>query len=176
MIAKLTGKVSDQFVNYLIIEVGGVGYKVEGSFPLFDASGQTTLFIHTHVRENEIRLFGFMDFQQLQLFEELLTVSGVGPKIALVLINNLGISTIVNAIQTAKPESLKSPGVGLKTAQRIVIDLKSKVDIFKVKADPQLEIKRAKEAELEQVLLDLGYNKFEISKAIADLDIDNTDM
>ncbi len=176
MIARLTGILAEQLPGFAIIDVNGVGYKVEGSFPSLKPLQEITLYIHTHVRENELRLFGFTGLQQLSLFEELLGVSGVGPKTALAMINNLGQEKIVSAISGGKPALLKTPGVGGKTAERVVLELKNKIAGLGIKADAATESENSTEQELVQALLDFGYGRAEVSTAIKGLDFDKSDL
>jgi Holliday junction DNA helicase RuvA len=176
MIARLTGILAEQLPGYAIVDVNGVGYKVEGSFGSLKPSETITLYIHTHVRENELRLFGFTTLLQLSLFEELLGVSGVGPKTAVAMINNLGLEKIVSAISGGKPSLLKTPGVGGKTAERVVLELKSKIANLGIKADPASFSESSTEQELVQALLDFGYGRAEVSAAVKGLDFDKTDL
>ena len=172
MIAKLKGTINEVFPGFTIVDVNGVGYKVEGYSALDkDKNQQIELYIYTHVREQEIRLFGFNTREELVLFEQLLGVSGVGPKAAIVLVTTLGIDTIISAIANAKPELLRVPGVGGKTGEKIVIELKNK--IAKLGFKTKLNISESdlqKENEVTGALSALGYNQKEITAALAEID------
>ncbi|HEC65330.1 MAG TPA: Holliday junction branch migration protein RuvA [bacterium] len=130
MIGYISGKVKIIIGASTIVDVDGVGYKLEiaGIEPM--EGNEIELFVHTHVREQELRLFGFKTSDELEIFERLLSVSGVGPKVALALISELGVNEIVNAVKLEKPEELKVTGVGIKTAEKIVVELKDKFDLL----------------------------------------------
>lgn len=131
MYAKLIGKVSDVFSDYSIVEVNGVGYKVEGITEFLEGE-EVSIYTYTHVREQELRLFGFRTKQELVLFEKLLDVQGVGPKIAIKIINLIPLEIAVNAIITEDYSALKVPGLGEKLAKKIILDIRNKVkDAFK---------------------------------------------
>lgn len=130
MIGFLKGTVKIFTRSGLVIETpSGVGYEIEA--PLSGASvigSEIELWIHTHVRENELKLFGFETLKQKSLFEKLLTVSGVGPKTAHLVVSNLDINDIYNAILLGEVKTLtKVSGVGKKVAERIILELKEKI-------------------------------------------------
>jgi holliday junction DNA helicase RuvA len=129
MIGFLKGKVINTGKNNLTILTGdSVGYKVNiPSSIKFLIDQDASLYIHTLVKENEISLWGFEDEKELNLFELLISVSGVGAKTANILIESKGFDNIVNSIVSGNSDSLKVTGVGPKTAQKIIIDLKSKI-------------------------------------------------
>jgi Holliday junction DNA helicase RuvA len=130
MIGHLKGEVIFKEVNYIIIDVNGVGYKVLGSRDVLAKahnSSSLELFIYTHVREDNISLFGFLEAQDLKLFENLIGVSGVGPKTAMNIFSIGDRSQIVSAIVAADISFFKSvPRLGQKNAQKIIIELKNK--------------------------------------------------
>jgi Holliday junction DNA helicase RuvA len=126
MYAKLTGKIVDILSEYVIVDVNGVGYRVEGIDAAIE-NEQVSLYIYTHVREQEIRLFGFRTKDALAVFEMLLDVQGVGPKSAVKLVSLLGVETIVHAIINDDSLALKVPGLGDKLSKKIIIDLKNKI-------------------------------------------------
>lgn len=127
MISYISGKVKFIADNYVIVDVSGVGYKVEVGKISYREEDPVEFFVYTHVREQELRLFGFETSEELSFFEKLITVSGVGPKTALVLLTELGVGGIVEAIKLNNPKGLKISGVGAKTAEKIIVDLKDKV-------------------------------------------------
>jgi Holliday junction DNA helicase RuvA len=173
MYASLSGTVKDIFSQFLIIDVNGVGYRVEG---LENAGllvgNKADVYVFTHVREQEIRLFGFKTRDELTVFENLLTVNGIGPRSAIALLNNLGISTILNAIKENKPQNLKSSGVGLKTAEKIVLELKSKLERINVKANEQSIQESTLHDETIQTLIGLGYSNEEAMGAVKNIKVD----
>jgi len=128
MIAYIKGKVVHRGGNYLIVETGGVGYKVFAGTDLVSKSGQVELFIYHTVREDASDLYGFESANDLDIFELLLTVSGVGPKAALNILSNLGRDKIISAITRGDTGLFKSvSGIGNKVAAKIIVELKSKI-------------------------------------------------
>jgi holliday junction DNA helicase RuvA len=133
MIAHLRGRLLSKTPNQAIVECNGVGYDVVISVATFSelpAEGaEAALFIHTHVREDQIALFGFADTQEKRLFERLLTISGIGPKLAITVLSGISSDRLVAAIRGGDHATLtKIPGIGKKTAERVVLELKDKLD------------------------------------------------
>ncbi len=134
MIDMLTGQVAVVADSYVVIAVGGVGLRVH--IPrtvreIVDGRGQTlTLYTHLVVREDALTLYGFGDPDERALFETLLTVSGVGPRLALAIISTLSVAQLQNAVAREEPEVLtRVPGIGKKLAQRLALELKDKLAI-----------------------------------------------
>ena len=134
MIDMLTGQVAVVANSYVVIAVGGVGLRVH--IPrtvreIVDGRGQTlTLYTHLVVREDALTLYGFGDPDERALFETLLTVSGVGPRLALAIISTLSVAQLQNAVAREEPEVLtRVPGIGKKLAQRLALELKDKLAI-----------------------------------------------
>lgn len=134
MIALLTGSIVDQSLNHIIVGVGGVGYSVhvpigtQGKLKP-DKNKQVTIHIHTHVREDALMLYGFASREVKTVFEKLTSVSGVGAKMALAVLSTMDPSELVVAIESNDVSALtKVSGVGKKTAQRLILELKSKLD------------------------------------------------
>ncbi len=168
MYAKLKGTVEDIFQDFIILDVNGVGYKVEVIHKGFLVGQEIELYIHTHVRESEIRLFGLAERNQYLLFTDLIDVSGVGPKVALAILSQLSNDEILTAISSKDVNSLKVKGVGNKTAQRLVIDLSSKIDKYQW-ANNGTTTPSFSEEFLDQTkdaLKELGFGTTEISKII----------
>lgn len=133
MIAFLRGKLLEKHPNQAIVETGGVGYDVTIPISTFsalpDAGSQVALRIYTHVREDAIALFGFLTQQEKALFEKLISVSGIGPSLAVKVLSGLDTPAIIDAIRSGHIEHLvRIPGVGKKTAERMVLELKDKLD------------------------------------------------
>jgi Holliday junction DNA helicase RuvA len=135
MIAHLRGTVLEKHPNQVIVDVGGVGYDVTipvsaySSLP--DAGKEVRLHIHTHVREDALVLFGFVSFADKALFEKLITVSGIGPKLAITALGGLTAPDLAAAIKSGSLETLtRVPGVGKKTAERLVLELRDKLDLL----------------------------------------------
>jgi Holliday junction DNA helicase RuvA len=132
MIARLSGSLAFAEGNVLIVDVGGVGYKVTVPFGVLGEIGgvgcAVTLFTHTYVREDEISLYGFASHEQLKAFEILIGVSGIGPKVALAVLSSMDVGSLAHAVTIGDTRLLvKAPGLGIKTAQRIVLELRDKL-------------------------------------------------
>ncbi len=135
MIAHLRGTVLEKHPNQVIVEVGGVGYDViipvstYSSLP--EVGAEVRLHIHTHVREESFQLFGFVDRNDRTLFEKLITVSGIGPKLAVNAMGGLTSAELAGAIRGGEVAKLTTlPGVGKKTAERLVLELRDKLDLL----------------------------------------------
>ncbi len=133
MIAHLTGTLSDKQLQRIVIDVGGVGYDVNVPLSTFygigDIGSQVSLRIHTHVTDDAIRLFGFATPLEQQLFEWLISISRIGPKVALSVLSGIEPADLVKAIRASDLGRLTSiPGVGRKNAERLVIELKDRVN------------------------------------------------
>jgi Holliday junction DNA helicase RuvA len=170
MIAHLRGKLIYKQPGQAIIEAGGVGYDVTISIPTFTAlpvaGAEASLHIYTQVSEDQIALFGFQDREEKRLFEKLITVSGVGPKLAIKMLSGLSPERTVQAIRGQDHAQLtRIPGVGKKLAERLVVELKDKLDDFAVAPIPAA----AKGPAVEDVLsalVNLGYQRPAADKAI----------
>jgi Holliday junction DNA helicase RuvA len=133
MIAFLRGKLLEKHPNQIIVETGGVGYDVVIPISTFstlpDAGTEVALRIHTHVREDALALFGFLTTEERALFEKLISVSGIGPTLAIKVLSGLATSSLADAIRGGHIEQLvRIPGVGKKTAERMVLELKDKLE------------------------------------------------
>ena len=133
MIASLTGRLAFKAPTHLILDVHGVGYEVliplSTYYGLPNLSESTSLSVHTHVREDAIQLFGFLTSQEKDAFVLLTSVSGIGPKLALSILSALPVPALVSAIQSGDVEKLTTiPGIGTKSAGRLVLELKDKVE------------------------------------------------
>ncbi len=127
--------------NRAIIECGGVGYDVAISVATFTAlpaeGAEARLHIYTHVREDQIALFGFAEPNEKKLFEKLLTISGIGPKLAITVLSGIDTDRLVTAIRAGDHATLtRIPGIGKKTAERVVLELKDKLDDMAVVSAP----------------------------------------
>ena len=171
MIGFLSGKIKFNGDGYLIVDVGGVGYKVEMGGGGFIEGDPIELFIYTHVREQELRLFGFKTSDELSLFEKLLSVPGVGPKTALALITELGVSGIVEAIKLDNPVGLKVSGIGAKTSEKIIIDLKDKVGdkVYTTRKSAVTSGNMDLYNESIEALMVLGFKKNEVEERVSEL-------
>lgn len=132
MIAHLRGSIFEKHPNQVIVDINGVGYDVQIPISTYTSLGDigkpVSLTIHTHVREDAIVLFGFSTAEEKALFERLISIGGIGPKLALAVLSGLPASDLVTAIRRSDvPRLVRIPGVGKKTAERIVLELKDKV-------------------------------------------------
>jgi Holliday junction DNA helicase RuvA len=133
MIAHLRGRLLSKTPNQAILECAGVGYDVTISVTTFSAlpaeGAEAPLHIHTHVREDQIALFGFSETQEKRLFEKLLTISGIGPKLAITVLSGISADRLITAIRSGDHATLtRIPGIGKKTSERVVLELKDKLD------------------------------------------------
>ena len=133
MIAFLRGRLFSKTPNRAIIECGGVGYDATISVATFTSlppeGAEARLHIYTHVREDALALFGFAEPNEKRMFEKLLTISGIGPKLAITVLSGIDTSRLVNAIRAGDHATLtRIPGIGKKTAERVVLELKDKLD------------------------------------------------
>src|SRR5579864_4394689 len=133
MIAFLRGTLLEKHPNQVIVEAGGVGYDVQIPVSTFtslpDPGAEVKLRIHTHVREDTLALFGFLTNEEKTLFEKLISVSGIGPSLAVKVLSGMATSDLIPAIRNGSVELLvRIPGVGRKTAERIVLELKDKLE------------------------------------------------
>ena len=133
MIAHLRGRLVEKHPNEAVVECGGVGYELTISVSTFSAlpkeGAEAALHVYTHVREDQIALFGFGDRQEKRLFERLLTISGIGPKLAITVLSGISAERLVGAIRAQDHATLtRIPGIGKKTAERVVLELKDKLD------------------------------------------------
>ncbi len=141
MIAFLRGRLLVKSPNRAVVECGGVGYDANISVATFTSlppeGAEARLHIYTHVREDQIALFGFAEPNEKRLFEKLLTISGIGPKLAITVLSGIDTDRLVAAIRAGDHATLtRIPGIGKKTAERVVLELKDKLDDFAVAAAP----------------------------------------
>ncbi len=171
MIGYLSGKIMRNENGKLLLVLGQIGYEVNTPYTELLMGSEIDLYTYTHVRENEISIYGFQSWDQKELFEKLLTVNGVGPKSALSLLTLRTVGEIVNAILKNEPSMLKVSGVGVKTAQKIVIELKGKVDDYNVSLDSENTHKKENEvySQVYEALLGLGYSSREIDFALSQI-------
>ena len=170
MIAHLRGKLIHKEPGQAIVEAGGVGYDVAISVPTFTAlpsvGQEAALHIHTQVSEDQIALFGFLDREEKRLFERLITVSGVGPKLAIKMLSGLSSERTVQAIRGQDHAQLvRIPGVGKKLAERLVVELKDKLEDFAVAPAPAAVAGPAVDDVLS-ALVNLGYQRAAVERAV----------
>ena len=165
MIGLLRGRLLEKRPNQVILDVGGVGYLVAVPLSTFaglgDLHAEVTLLIYTHVREDALALYGFLSAREKHLFELLLGASGVGPTLALKILSGMNVEELVPAIRSGDLARLtKIPGVGRKTAERIVVELKDKLETVAVEAEkPAQSSPAGVESDVKSALLNLGYDE-----------------
>src|SRR5450432_2452929 len=135
MIGSLRGRLTDKRPNQVLIEVGGVGYQVQIPLSTFVGLGamesETRLLIHTHIREDQFSLYGFLTAREKQCFELLISASGVGPSLALKILSGMSLDELIPAIRKGDLAQLvRIPGGGRKTAQRMVVGLRDKLAVW----------------------------------------------
>jgi Holliday junction DNA helicase RuvA len=173
MIAQLSGTLIHKSPQYLVIDVGGVGYRVMVSLNSFshlpDIGAPVTIHTHTHLREDQLSLFGFTTIEEKNIFQKLITISGVGPKSALTILSGIPAGELRDAISREDSVRLQSiPGIGKKTAERIIIELKDKL----LKEHPASESLSAASGarrfydDVLSALMNLGYQRPAAEKAM----------
>jgi Holliday junction DNA helicase RuvA len=170
MIAHLRGRLFSKQPGQAIVEAAGVGYDVVISIPTFTSlpseGAEVSLHIHTQVREDILALYGFLDLKEKRLFERLITVSGVGPKLAVTILSGLNPESTVTAIRGQDHATLtRIPGVGKKLAERLVVELKDKLEDMAVAPAAVVSAGPAGEDVLS-ALVNLGYQRPAAQKAI----------
>jgi Holliday junction DNA helicase RuvA len=172
VIAHLAGTLLEKHVQRVVIDVGGVGYDVHVPLSTFYAVGEpgarVTLRVHTHVREDALQLFGFVTALELALFQRLISVSGIGPKLALAVLSGIEPPDLIRAVKGSDIARLtRIPGVGKKTSERIIVELKDRL--------PKVEEPEASDTSVEasdvrdnvlSALVNLGYQRASVEKTV----------
>src|SRR5437764_3412034 len=174
MIGHLRGQLAEKRPNLVVVDVNGVGYQVLIPLSTFYALGElhneVTLLIHTHVREDALALYGFLSSREKHFFELLLSASGVGPALALKILSGMSVEELVPAIRGGDLGRLtRIPGVGRKTAERIVVELKDKLEAVAVETEkPAASSSAGIEADVISALVNLGYDSRAAETAVAE--------
>ena len=171
MIARLHGALLEKTPNRIVVDVSGVGYEVlvplSTFYGLGDAGSPVTLRVHTHVREDLIALYGFSSALELDLFERLIGINGIGPKLALAVLSGIESGELVRAIRAQDVARLtRIPGVGKKTAERIGLELKDRLPQAVAAAEPAAAAGDDRREDLLSALTNLGYNRAVAEKTI----------
>jgi Holliday junction DNA helicase RuvA len=169
MIAHLRGRLLSKEPNRAILEAGGVGYDVTITIPTYSElpalGAEVGLHVHTHVREDALALFGFLQIAEKQLFEKLISVSGIGPKLAITVLSGMSTEFLVAAIRGNDVAALtRIPGIGKKTAERMVLELRDKVQALPAAAAAAAS---PVEQDVLSALVNLGYQSAVAEKAVA---------
>ncbi|ABB30987.1 Holliday junction DNA helicase RuvA [Geobacter metallireducens RCH3] len=182
MIARLTGMLAHKSPDAIIIDVNGVGYRVQIPFSTYyelpDEGKTVSLSIYTHVKEDAISLFGFRTVAEKEFFQVLISVSGIGPKMARDILSNIQPDELAGAILQGNLVRLSSiPGIGKKTAERLVLELKEKVR--KMDVAPSTKEAAPSEAppevadDVASALVNLGYKEAVVRKVLAEMAIES---
>jgi holliday junction DNA helicase RuvA len=169
MIAHLRGRLIAKHPNQAVVEAAGVGYDVNITVPTFSdlpaLGSEAALHIHTHVREDAIALYGFLRAEEKHLFEKLITVSGIGPKLAITILSGMATVDMVGAIRSNDFARLtRIPGIGKKTAERMCVELRDKLEGF---GAPQPAMSHsAVEEDVISALSNLGFQRTLAEKAV----------
>ena len=177
MIGFLRGTPNQMSPNRVLVDVGGVGYAVQIPLSTYyelqkqPEEGEVTLFIHTHVRETEISLYGFWSEREQRLFERLITISGIGPRLAQTVLSGMSPDDFVDAVSAGDLRRLSGiPGVGKKTAERMVVELRDKIrDLAGPKdtGSPATAPPPSADDDLVMALVHLGYKAAAAERAVA---------
>jgi len=172
MIAHLRGKLIAKHPNQAVVETAGVGYDVTISVPTFSdlpaAGSEVALHIHTHVRDDAIALYGFLRASEKQLFEKLITVSGIGPTLAIKILSGMAADEMVASIRGNDITRLtRIPGIGKKTAERMVLELRDKLPEGGPAAVSAIPAMTAIEEDVLSALVNLGYQRAAAENALA---------
>ena len=175
MIAFIRGRVLDKQPNRIVVDVHGVGYELHVPLSTYydvgDEGSEVSLRVHTHVREDALHLYGFLTVLEQQVFERLIAISGIGPKLAIATLSGIETREFVAAVQRGDVARLTNvPGIGKKTAERIVLELKDKLAHIAVPAGVGVGALDAPEDRLRDDLLsalqNLGYHRPTAEKAV----------
>jgi Holliday junction DNA helicase RuvA len=172
MIASLTGRLTRKGADYLIVDVSGIGYQVSVPLSTFcsipEPGADVSLHIHTHLREDSLSLFGFLTQPEKDMFQMLLSVGGIGPKLALAVLSSLPVPELSCALQASDDSRLCSiPGIGKKTAARMVLELKDKVRIvLPDAASPRSADDQDRLDDVVSALVNLGYKRAQAEDAV----------
>jgi Holliday junction DNA helicase RuvA len=174
VIAALRGRLLEKQPARLIVDVSGVGYDVQVPLSTYGGVGEVgaeiALRVHTHVREEQIALFGFLTPLEQQIFERLIAVNGIGPKVALAVLSGIAPADLVASVQGNEPARLTAiPGIGRKTAERIVLELRDRLPAALPAAHDAPGPGGAVRADLLSALVNLGYARPTVEKVVADV-------
>ncbi len=179
MIALLNGQIAYKSLDHVILDVGGVGYRLLvplSTYYSLPDDGQARLHVHTHVREDAIQLFGFSSSEEKEIFSILISVSGVGPKLAINILSHIPTAELATALTNSDIARLSSlPGIGKKTAERLSLELKDKVAPYVMADGAESHGSAATTSnlldDLLSALINLGYKENTARKALESMEI-----
>jgi Holliday junction DNA helicase RuvA len=176
LISHLRGKLLSLTPELAVVDVHGVGYAVSLPLPTYyelqklPASAEVSLFVHTHVREDALALYGFFTERERALFERLITVSGVGPRLARAILSGLPPEVLLAALAAGDVARLtRIPGVGKKTAERLVLELREKAAELEAAPASTTPAQEPDDEDILVALVNLGYRRADAEKALADV-------
>ena len=181
MIALVRGKLAYKSIDHVIVDVGGVGYRLFiplSTFYSLPEDGEVSLFTHTHVREDALLLYGFLTLEEKELFVTLISISGIGPKLAVNVLSHIPVSELKIAITSGDIKRLSGlPGIGKKTAERLVLELKDKIEAVPGSAhsSESLDLGTPKSGDLIDdiisALVNLGYKESQARKVLENMEL-----
>ncbi len=179
MIGHLRGTLVEKRPNQVLVDVGGVGYQVHIPLSTFYALGElrndVSLLIHTHVREDALALYGFLTAREKHFFELLISASGVGPSLALKILSGMSVDELVPAIRHGDLVQLtRIPGIGRKTAERIVVELRDKLAAMEIVEAERPASRSQLESDVISALLNLGYERRAVERAVEEAQRDGS--
>jgi holliday junction DNA helicase RuvA len=171
VIAQLRGRLLRKGPQEAVLDVGGVGYRVaipvSTFYRLGEPGAEVELRTYTHVREDTLALYGFLTGAEQELFERLISVSGVGPKLAVNILSGIEVPDLVAALRTSDVSRLtRVPGVGKKTAERLIVELKDKMPAAAPDQVPQAPASGRPKEDLLSALVNLGYSRGEVERGV----------
>jgi len=174
MIGRVTGTLKHKQPPELLVDVNGIGYELEAPMTVFydlpAIDAEVTLYTHLVVRADAHQLFGFSEVRQRNLFRELLRVSGIGPRVGLAILSALTVEDVIRAINLSDADQLtRIPGIGRKTAERLIIDLRDRFDISMGDAQTSNEESISPEQDAVSVLVRLGFRSSEATRVVQQL-------
>jgi holliday junction DNA helicase RuvA len=176
VIAQISGTLAHKAPGEVVVDVGGVGYQIFIPLNVFyrlpDVGGSVSLYIHTHLREDALQLFGFRAAEEKQVFLLLISVSGIGPKLAVNILSGIPAEELVQAVKGGdQPRLVSIPGVGKKLAERLIVELRDKFTTLQSQTSET--VAQSSDSQLIQdavsALVNLGYRKVEIEKNVRDM-------
>jgi Holliday junction DNA helicase RuvA len=175
VIGYLRGRLLRATPESVVLETGGVGYQLHVSLATFSAldhagaGAEVALFVHTHVREDQLALFGFATEREKEMFERLIAVSGIGPRLAQVVLSGMALDDLMAALAAGDVARLtRIPGVGKKTAERMVVELRDALQALAREAAPEVAAAATSDDDLVAALVHLGYKPGQAEKAVSE--------